>query len=438
MNKNTLRLLVAVGMIALVLCSWYTLINDAQKLNNEYMTQLNAARFKLEQGLYEDALDYFAAAMEQQDTIELRDEIAQVYQDNASGLAYESYLEDMVEAYPLEIRGYERLAAFYRDTQAFDSCFNIIETVAKRGMKSASIDAIAQELAYAYDLDRCSAVEVTTFSSNFCAVKYKNGVWSYLYTNGGSYTSGTFQQAGPFTSSGLAPVQLKDGSFALIDNTGRHKSLSPKDLEIEECLPLLSGMMSVKYNGKYHYCDYNFQELFGAYDYAGSFYGGYAAVMEGEKWALIDESGKAVTDFIFEEIKMDDKGIAVRNGKAIAKLNGAYVLINTSGKQVGKDQWEDADAFNSDQIAAVCKNGKWGFVDIEGSVVVDYQYDGALSFANGMAAIKVDEQWGYISSEDFQIKIQPAFDDARDFSAGGTAFVKEGTKWRLLRIYRLT
>mgnify|MGYP002519813055 CR=1 FL=1 len=93
MNKSSMRLLVAVGLIALLACSWFMLISNTQKANNAYMTQLDAARAKIKQGLYEDALDFYAAATEQRDSIELRDEIAQVYQDNAGTMAYESYLE---------------------------------------------------------------------------------------------------------------------------------------------------------------------------------------------------------------------------------------------------------------------------------------------------------------------------------------------------------
>ena len=89
-------------------------------------------------------------------------------------------------------------------------------------------------------------------------------------------------------------------------------------------------------------------------------------------------------------------------------------------------------------IAAVMKDGKWGFIDADGKVVVDYQYEMAQSFANGMAAVMVGEKWGYIDAEDFGMKIQPAFNAARDFSSEGTTFVIDGERWRLLRIYRLT
>lgn len=438
MNKNSIRLLVAVGLIVLVVCSWYTLINDTQKANNAYMAQINTARDKAQQGLYQVALEHYAEAMEQRDSIELRDEIAQVYEDNAGSSAYESFCEDIVADFPMEIKGYERLVAFYRDTKAYDTCFNIMETAQKRGLKSDLLDSIKVELAYTYDLERSSAIAVSSYSSGYFPVQYKSGYWGFVNYLGSSVTSGAYVKVAPFTSSGLGVALLQNGRVALIDATGKQNSLSPEGVTIEDCTPLLSGKLAIKYEGKYHYCDSSFKELFGAYDYAGSFYGGVAAVMEGSKWAIIDETGNKVTDFVFEDIKLDDKGIAFRNDRAIAKRDGNYILIDSKGNQVGSGSWQDADAFNSDMLAAVMKDGKWGFIDSTGKVVVEYTYDGAKSFSSGMAAVAVDDKWGYISSEDYQIKIEPDFAEANDFSPNGTAFVKEGEKYRLLRIYRLT
>ena len=273
MNKNSMRLLVAMGLIVLVVCSWYTLINDTQKANDAYMTQINTAREKAQQGLYQVALEHYAEAMEQRDSIELRDEIAQVYQDNAGSSAYESFCEDIVADFPMEIKGYERLAAFYRDTKAYDTCFNIMETAQKRGLKSDLLDSIKVELAYTYDLERSSAIAVSSYSSGYFPVQYKSGYWGFVNYLGSSVASGAYVKVAPFTSSGLGVALLQNGRVALIDATGKQKSLSPEGLTIEDCTPLLSSKLAIKYDGKYHYCDSSFKELFGAYDYAGSFYG---------------------------------------------------------------------------------------------------------------------------------------------------------------------
>lgn len=68
-------------------------------------------------------------------------------------------------------------------------------------------------------------------------------------------------------------------------------------------------------------------------------------------------------------------------------------------KNVGEETFDNAKAFTRDGYAAVEKNGKWGFVDAEGNLVIDCQYDDALSFTSGYAAVKQGDVWGYIDTE---------------------------------------
>lgn len=45
------------------------------------------------------------------------------------------------------------------------------------------------------------------------------------------------------------------------------------------------------------------------------------------------------------------------------------------------------------------KKRQMGFVDAEGNLVIDCQYDDALSFTSGYAAVKQGDVWGYIDTE---------------------------------------
>lgn len=60
-----------------------------------------------------------------------------------------------------------------------------------------------------------------------------------------------------------------------------------------------------------------------------------------------------------------------------------------------KGEWEGTKDF-SEGLAAVKKDGKWGFIDTEGNVVIEPQYDGANSFSEGLAAVQSGGKWGYI------------------------------------------
>lgn len=56
-------------------------------------------------------------------------------------------------------------------------------------------------------------------------------------------------------------------------------------------------------------------------------------------------------------------------------------------------QWQnlynDAKPYR-EGLAAVKMNGKWGFIDKVGSIIIPCKYDDALYFRNGFAAVNID------------------------------------------------
>ena len=48
-------------------------------------------------------------------------------------------------------------------------------------------------------------------------------------------------------------------------------------------------------------------------------------------------------------------------------------------------------------------DSRWGYIDTTGKIVIPYQYDYALEFSEGLAAVcekdKIGEQWVYINTE---------------------------------------
>ena len=63
-------------------------------------------------------------------------------------------------------------------------------------------------------------------------------------------------------------------------------------------------------------------------------------------------------------------------------------------------QYEDAKGFN-DGYAAVKKDGKWGYIDEEGNVVVDFKYDWAGIFNDGVAVTATMEELTYYPGESY-------------------------------------
>ena len=117
-------------------------------------------------------------------------------------------------------------------------------------------------------------------------------------------------------------------------------------------------------------------------------------------------------------------------------MNGnAYQMYTDSGKAVGSGSWQDAVPFNdAGTYAAVESNGKWGFVDTKGNVVIEPQYEAAHSFSYGFAAVKSNGKWGFIDTKG-KMCIDPVFDEAKDMNSKGNVFIKQNGIWSLLSLY---
>lgn len=78
----------------------------------------------------------------------------------------------------------------------------------------------------------------------------------------------------------------------------------------------------------------------------------------------------------------------------------------------------------SANLRAVQKDGKWGYINPEGKIVVPHQFNVAGPFSEGMASVKKGDKWGYINSQG-KFVVEPKFDDALPFSGGLAAVQME-------------
>ncbi len=117
-----------------------------------------------------------------------------------------------------------------------------------------------------------------------------------------------------------------------------------------------------------------FEPYYNNYEYIGDFKEGFAIVHE--RNGTFKEDGPP--GYNFENID--------------------YVFINEDGKAISS-YYECASNFN-EGMAAVKKNGLWGFIDKDGNEVVELAYDEVRAFHGGRAAVCLDGKWGYIDSDD--------------------------------------
>jgi hypothetical protein len=81
------------------------------------------------------------------------------------------------------------------------------------------------------------------------------------------------------------------------------------------------------------------------------------------------------------------------------------------------DAARPGDADTAESLHPVRVDGKWGFIDSSGDLVVDPLFDRAWPFSDGLALVQVGDRFGYVH-QDGQYAVEPRFHDALFFSEG--------------------
>ena len=66
-------------------------------------------------------------------------------------------------------------------------------------------------------------------------------------------------------------------------------------------------------------------------------------------------------------------------------------------------------------LAHVAKNGKHGYVNEQGKVMIPLQYDEAYAFSESRAGVKLGDKWGFIDQTSKEV-IPLIYDNVRWFS----------------------
>ena len=85
--------------------------------------------------------------------------------------------------------------------------------------------------------------------------------------------------------------------------------------------------------------------------------------------------------------------------------------FNKDGETIKSSQ-----LFPNNKLFAATQDGKWGFVDSNGNIKVNYEYELVNEFNNyGYASVKRDGKWGAIDSEG-KIIIEPKYEASENQS----------------------
>lgn len=241
-----------------------------------------------------------------------------------------------------------------------------------------------------------------------------------------------------------------------------------------ESLYITSGnhkdVIIVVANDKYGLVDINGKEVLACqYDRIYDFIGNYAVVRDKDLYGIIDNHGEIVIPIKYENIRdfyleyhfldkedsyhVDDVFYVRENGidkvinltrmktgtsrlgridspydYQIIKRNGKCGFVNYLGEEI-LCQYENARDTFSQNLVAVVKNNKIGFIDKNGQTIIPFQYEyseygfnylssiGCAKFSEGLCAMKKGQKFGYIDRQG-NVAIPYIYDLACEFHHG--------------------
>lgn len=104
---------------------------------------------------------------------------------------------------------------------------------------------------------------------------------------------------------------------------------------------------------------------------------------------------------------------------------------NESTTDVGKLdlELEELREF-SENLIAVKLNGKWGYMDKKGNIVIDCLYDSATEFSEGLVAVEKDGKYGYINNKG-DVVVDFKYRTANSFEFG-YAVIRDGSYYGVI------
>ncbi len=446
--KNN-KVLIIVGVLFLNIIAVYMIGQSLMGKNTQYEQSLIDARGFYEQELCSKSIDKYNEAVLSKDTLEVRLEMLDVYERGIDigefTKTYDIYasVTTMVDIYREIPLAYEEACEFFLKYDRYEECAQILMQARDLEVVSDKIEEYRAQIRYRYTLYYSMYEELLTMYGDTYTVK-TGEVYSFLTGEGSQINCGEYLAASSF-SEGYAfvkkmhPETAEERGF-IIDKTGARQTYldgvesSSGVGKAKDAEGVNLYLLSCKVGETYKYFDINGKEMFGDYLFAGRFRNNVAAVKEAEgKWKLINGTGAAITDQVFEDVILNEFDECDPKGLIFAKVGNQYHLYDWQGNRVGDFNCDYAKAF-VDDYAAFQKDGLWGYVDAQGNVIIEPQYEDAKSFSYTMAGVKSNGSWNFINAKG-EIVVEETFEDVDYLNEHGVCFVKKDGYWSYLKMF---
>lgn len=424
------RIIAAIVFVLAGIMVAATMIGGQKADREEYAGYLALARANAEKGIPYVAVQNYRRAISMDASDE---EIYKEYLAQAEALSEDYYttaVKEYVLYFPQSAFAYETLCEYYYDQELYQFVMDTALEAKEKGIATDRVRDYYLECSVMYRIIADGFSEAGLFVGDYAKVKMDD-VYGYIDGSGYYNILPKYENASFFLQS-YAAVYHED-EWYMINNSGYKVAVT--DRPVDYLGVLNNGKVLFAINGQYDYMTSSLvvpEEV--RFDDATNFKNGVAAVKKNDKWALMNSNMEMITDYIFEEVLRDEFNSCINNGVIFVKKDGQYYMCNSQGNRIAESAFENAYPFVGNEPAAVCVDGKWGFVDSTGRMIIEPQYEAAKSFNIGLAAVCKDGLWGYIDSNG-NLRIDYQFLNCLPFSTNGvTAVCNDDNVWTYIKL----
>ncbi len=237
--------------------------------------------------------------------------------------------------------------------------------------------------------------KIANVYGNNMYVVTENGVSKIVDKEGNTFLEGKFEEVKEINVDDI--VVKKSGKYGIVSKTGEEKVAA----QYEDLKYAFSEYYIAKKEGKYGIINLTNEEKL-EFKYTYLSYSSEAGFIQAEtgnyETELLDRDLQVKVKGIISEINIDKGYIKVRE-------DDKYKYYNLS-----LQERENTDILKENTLFLKKENGKYGYTNEKGIVVVDYIYDDATEQNNyGYVAVKKDGKWGCID-QNGKVVVEPTYD----------------------------
>lgn len=429
------RILLTVLMGLLIVAGGQTQLDTRLTKDSDKRLNMERAEKCRSLGLYEESAEYYEAIIGVTADQSIMDQLLAVrelfYEEGVSDTARVALLNSLDQArglYPKEVSYWEREIGLYLENENYDEALDVCREAFVQNLHSDLLVTYRDKIKYSYEKDTDYVEKYQNAVNGYFIVDKGEDHWKWLSDDRESDSDIEYVQLGSVGDRNIYACETSDGKYFFYDTSYVKRGViegEPDQLGLYE-----EGYCPIAFGETYALVDLYGETLVDGLSYAGSFQNGCACISRGNgQWSLINTDGRE-EKLPFDSIICDEEGRYTYQNRVLAEKAGRYYLYHTDlSERIGDFSSVNVDVLTDDGwLAFQGDSGKWGYVDMDGQVVIEPHYDEAKSFSHGVAAVCINGKWGYIN-RDAKVIVEPQFLSCGYMSENGVCYVQDESNY---------